>query len=238
VRLLTASGPTEPCVCRAFYTFETPIANGEGVVRLLRDPNDSETWKALTLSLTLASLKQYPEIARRSRPLGVIRGPNVPTKNWLEVRQEESEFLDINPQVIIVGAGHSGLMLAARLKRLGLRTLLIDKQKRLGDSWRLRYKTLVLHDVIWGDHFPYLKYPDDWPVFIPKDKIANWFESYASIMELNVVRRRFLSLVICHLVDTFLSGSSQRLNQIVLFMTILPASGPFRFAAEMAVCAK
>jgi len=135
----------------------------------------------------MASLKQYPEIARHSRPRGVTHDPYVVAKNWLDVRKEESEFLNSDPQVIIVGAGHGGLMLAARLKRLGLRTLLIDKQKRLGDSWRLRYKTLVLHDVVWGNHFPYLKFPDDWPVFISKDKLANWFESYASIMELNVV---------------------------------------------------
>lgn len=177
--------------CRASYTFETPIANGEGVIRLLKDPDDPQNWKALTLSLTMASLKQYPEIAGHSRPLGVTRGPHVSTKSWLEVREEESEFLGTDPHVIIVGAGHGGLMLAARLKRLGLRTLLLDKEKRLGDSWRLRYKTLVLHDVVWGNYFPYLKYPDDWPVFIPKDKIANWFESYASIMELNVVREGF-----------------------------------------------
>jgi hypothetical protein len=155
---------------------------------LLRDSNGSDVWKALSFALAMASLKQYPEIARHSRPLGVTRGPHVSTKNWLEVRQDESEFLNDDPQVIVVGAGHSGLMLAARLKRLGLRTLVIDMQKRLGDSWRLRYKTLVLHDHIWANNFPYLKYPDDWPVFVPKDKIANWFESYASIMELNVVR--------------------------------------------------
>lgn len=135
----------------------------------------------------MASLKLYPEIARHSRPLGLIRGQPISTKSWLEIRQDDSEFLNDNPQVLIVGAGHSGLMLAARLKRLGVRTLVIDMQKRLGDSWRLRYRTLVLHNYIWSNYFPYLKFPDDWPVFIPKDKFANWFESYASIMELNVV---------------------------------------------------
>jgi putative flavoprotein involved in K+ transport len=32
---------------------------------------------------------------------------------------------------------------------------------------------------------PYLKFPDNWPVFSPKDKIADWLESYTRIMELN-----------------------------------------------------
>jgi putative flavoprotein involved in K+ transport len=32
---------------------------------------------------------------------------------------------------------------------------------------------------------PYLKFPDNWPVFAPKDKIADWLESYTKVMELN-----------------------------------------------------
>lgn len=156
------------------------------MVRLQQDPSTS-TWKALTLSFTMDSLKQYPEIAGKSRPLGVTRGAPATHKNWLEDRAEQASFPSGHADVIIVGAGHSGLMLAARLKRLGVSALLVAREKRLGDSWRLRYKTLVLHDHIWANFFPYLKYPDDWPVFIPKDKMANWQEAYAGIMELNAV---------------------------------------------------
>jgi putative flavoprotein involved in K+ transport len=32
---------------------------------------------------------------------------------------------------------------------------------------------------------PYLPFPDDWPVFCPKDKIGDWLEMYAKVMELN-----------------------------------------------------
>ena len=38
---------------------------------------------------------------------------------------------------------------------------------------------------MWYDHLPYLPFPDDWPVFSPKDKIGDWLESYAKLMELN-----------------------------------------------------
>src|ERR1043166_2227024 len=31
---------------------------------------------------------------------------------------------------------------------------------------------------------PYLKFPEHWPVFSPKDKIADWLESYTRVMEL------------------------------------------------------
>lgn len=32
----------------------------------------------------------------------------------------------------------------------------------------------------------YLPFPKNWPEFTPKDKLGDWFEAYASIMELNV----------------------------------------------------
>lgn len=54
-------------------------------------------------------------------------------------------------------------MVAARLTVLGIPTLVVEKNQRIGDSWRLRYKTLVLHDPIYADHFPYLPYPPQFP---------------------------------------------------------------------------
>lgn len=33
---------------------------------------------------------------------------------------------------------------------------------------------------------PYLPFPENWPVFAPKDKLAELMESYAQLMELNV----------------------------------------------------
>ena len=32
----------------------------------------------------------------------------------------------------------------------------------------------------------YLPFPKNWPQFTPKDKLGDWFEAYAQIMELNV----------------------------------------------------
>jgi hypothetical protein len=153
---------------RAFYTFETDVALGQGFVRLQKDTDG--TYKAFTLSFLMQSLKGHPELAGHNRPHGVTHGPVRAQANWLDERLIEQEFPNNDPQVIIVGSGHSGLFLAARLKRLGIRTLLVEKNKRLGDSWRKRYHTLVLHDVVWANHFPYMPFPDSFPVYIPKDK--------------------------------------------------------------------
>ncbi len=75
---------------------------------------------------------------------------------------------------------------AARLKQLGVETLIVDRNPRIGDNWRYRYHQLVLHDPVWYDHLPYVNFPEHWPVFTPKDKLGDWFESYAKILELNV----------------------------------------------------
>src|SRR3569833_781232 len=64
--------------------------------------------------------------------------------------------------------------------------LVIDTNRSIGDSWRGRSRALVLHDPVWYAHLPYLPFPPHWPVFTPKDKLADFFESYARLLELNV----------------------------------------------------
>ena len=87
--------------------------------------------------------------------------------------------------MLVVGGGQGGIALGARLRQLGVPTIIVDKHGRPGDQWRSRYKSLCLHDPVWYDHLPYIKFPENWPVFSPKDKIADWLESYTRVMELN-----------------------------------------------------
>jgi len=77
-------------------------------------------------------------------------------------------------------------MVAARLTALGISNLIVEKNPNIGDNWANRYHSLVLHDPVWADHFPYISYPATWPIFTPKDKLAAWFKHYAEAMELNV----------------------------------------------------
>ena len=69
---------------------------------------------------------------------------------------------------------------------LNVPTLVVDKNVRVGDNWRNRYHQLVLHDPVWYDHMPYMNFPPQWPVFTPKDKLGQFFEAYATLMELNI----------------------------------------------------
>jgi cation diffusion facilitator CzcD-associated flavoprotein CzcO len=63
---------------------------------------------------------------------------------------------------------------------------MIDQNDRVGDNWRKRYHQLVLHDPVWYDHMPYVPFPATWPIFTPKDKLADFFEAYVKILDLNV----------------------------------------------------
>ena len=167
-------------VTDAWFTFETKVSRGRGHLRLKGD-------KAWTLLTTMVELKGFEEKKGTHRVKGAEHGAQQGRKSWLERRHEEEARLgyDEQPYTVIIGGGQGGIMLAARLRRLGVPTIVIEKNPRAGDSWRNRYKTLCLHDPVWYDHLPYLPFPDDWPVFAPKDKVGDWLEMYTKVMEIN-----------------------------------------------------
>jgi cation diffusion facilitator CzcD-associated flavoprotein CzcO len=169
---------------QAFITFRTAVGRGEGVVRLM--PDEHGTWRAWTVLTALAVLDGHEEAVGPRRPTGTVHGRDRGTEIWPQRRERQVSFEDREPEVVIVGAGQSGLALAARLGRLGVDALVIDSHERVGDNWRKRYRSLVLHDPVWYDHLPYLPFPESWPIYTPKDKLAHWLESYAEIMELAV----------------------------------------------------
>ncbi|MEQ8799443.1 MAG: NAD(P)/FAD-dependent oxidoreductase [Salinisphaeraceae bacterium] len=169
---------------QGFCEFETDTGRGRGFLRLMRDADG--VWRAWTLGTALESLKGHEEALGHRRPQGVVHGPQRDRENWAERRAAAREFADRDPRVLVIGAGQGGLTIAARLGRLGVDTLVVEKNPRVGDNWRNRYHSLVLHDPVWYDHMPYLPFPPHWPVFTPKDKLADWFEHYANALELNI----------------------------------------------------
>jgi putative flavoprotein involved in K+ transport len=171
----TADGVTD-----AWIAFETEVGRGTGHLRL----REGKAWTLLT---TLAELKGHEEPKGANRPPGAIHGAHPDRLTWLEMREREARELghEVQPEVVIVGGGQGGIALGARLRQLGVPTIIVERNERPGDSWRKRYKSLCLHDPVWYDHLPYIKFPENWPVFSPKDKIGDWLEMYTRVMELN-----------------------------------------------------
>ncbi len=170
----------EDGVKTAWIAFETGAARGYGVMRV-------KDGRIFTLLTTMAELKGFEEPLGFDRPLGAKHGSGKHRPSWKEEREAEARELGYSrqPEVVIVGGGQGGIALGARLRQLGVPTIIVERNERAGDSWRNRYKSLHLHDPVWYDHLPYMPFPPNWPVFASKDKIGDWLEMYARIMELN-----------------------------------------------------
>ena len=169
----------------AIFKFETAIGRGSGILRLIPDEADRNTLKAWTLLTVLDELKGFEEQQGDTRPRGQAYSRDFKGPNWLDQRREAVKYADREPDVLVVGGGQAGLAIAARLKQLRIDALIVDREARIGDNWRKRYHALTLHNQVQVNHLPYMPFPPNWPVYIPKDKLANWFESYVDAMELN-----------------------------------------------------
>jgi cation diffusion facilitator CzcD-associated flavoprotein CzcO len=181
-RIVTRAGTQ---AIEAIFKFETAIGRGSGIVRLIPDADDDNALKAWTLLTTLDELKGFEEQLGTARPRGQSYSRDFRGPNWLDLRKAAAEYADRDPVVLVVGGGQAGLSIAARLKQLQIDTLIVDREARIGDNWRNRYHALTLHNQVQVNHLPYMPFPPNWPTYIPKDKLANWFESYVESMELN-----------------------------------------------------
>jgi len=167
----------------AIFEFETAEGRGSGVVRLVAGAG--EQFKAWTLLTALDELKGHEESIGGSRPNGESYSRDFRGPNWQDLRTSSALYEGRDPVVLVVGGGHAGLSIAARLVQLQVDTLIADRGMRIGDNWRKRYHALTLHNQVHVNHLPYMPFPPSWPAYIPKDKLAGWFEAYVEAMELN-----------------------------------------------------
>lgn len=179
-RMTSAGTRSAEGFVEAWLSFETAAGLGKGHVRLFDG-------RCHTLLTTLSTLTDHPPATGRNRERGTVHGMARGKQTWAEQSATRRETLGTttDPYCVIIGGGQGGMALGARLKQLGVPTLILEKNKKAGDSWRKRYPSLCLHDPVWYDHMPFIPFPDDWPVFTPKDRMGDWLEFYARVMDLN-----------------------------------------------------
>jgi putative flavoprotein involved in K+ transport len=163
----------------AWLTFETAAAHGRGHLRL-------RNGRCFTLLTVMTDLAGFEEPRGATRPLGAEHRAARSRRSWLELRRDEEATLGVTeqPYCVIVGGGQGGIALGARLRQLGVPAIIVERNARPGDSWRNRYDSLCLHDTVWYDHLPYIPFPEHWPVYTPKDQLADWLEMYTKVMQL------------------------------------------------------
>jgi len=171
-------------VIETLFDFETTSGPSAGVVRLVPDRQTPYRLRAWTLVTTLEELRGHEEAFKKRAAQVHDSTRDFGAENWSDRLAKARAYADRDPAVIVVGGGQAGLSIAARLHQLGIATMIIDRHKRVGDNWRKRYHSLTLHNEVHVNHLPYLPFPPTFPVYIPKDKLANWLESYVEAMEL------------------------------------------------------
>jgi cation diffusion facilitator CzcD-associated flavoprotein CzcO len=182
-RLVRRAGRT---VVEAFFDLDTEAGRCSCFVRLPVDDDSPEESRAWLFVAALQELHGFEEQIGERRPTGVRFSQSFAGDNWLDERAKATAHSDRDPEVLIVGGGQAGLVLAARLGAIGVDALVIERHDRVGDNWRKRYHSLTLHNEVWANSLPYVPFPPSWPTFVPKDKLAGFLEAYAELMELNV----------------------------------------------------
>ncbi|MBP2257632.1 putative flavoprotein involved in K+ transport [Virgibacillus campisalis] len=127
--------------------------------------------------------------------------------------------------VIIIGAGQAGIAMSYQLKQKGINNcLMIDAQKRIGDSWRFRYKSLVLFTPKSYSALPGLEMKGDSNSYPTKDEMADYLEGYVAYFNLP------------NKMDTVVTSIEKRNNYFSVFTSeekyqskkVIVASGAFQ----------
>ncbi|KAK7024008.1 flavin-containing monooxygenase YUCCA9 [Favolaschia claudopus] len=152
----------------AAFRFSCAVGVGRGYFSLIY--TESGQWKALVVMMALADIKGHEEI---EHPLAQRHEGN------------ERRAIETNPHALIIGGGQSGLVVAARFKQMNIRALVLETNYRVGDNWRKRHPSLVLHSPKKCNSMLYRPFPNSWPDFISRDQFADWLEQY--VLELDLV---------------------------------------------------
>ena len=118
-------------------------------------------WSRICTSCA-ATRKSSSGARRRMR-----RATSAPTIGSTAATRRAPMPIAIRP-CIVVGGGQAGLSIAARLRQLGVDTLIIDRHERIGDNWRKRYHSLTLHNEVHVNHLPYMPFPPTFPGLHPE----------------------------------------------------------------------
>lgn len=86
--------------------------------------------------------------------------------------------------VLIIGAGPAGLAIAGRLRRLNIPFEIIEKTGNVAPSWHEHYDRLHLHTIKELSHLPHLPFPEDYPRYVPRQKLVEYYDQYAKAFDI------------------------------------------------------
>jgi putative flavoprotein involved in K+ transport len=93
----------------------------------------------------------------------------------------------LDADVVVVGAGASGLSAAAALKQHGIEPVVLEQDRRIGGTWSRRYDRLHLHTVREFSGLAHYPIPRRYPRYLSRDEFVSYLREYADHFGLNVV---------------------------------------------------
>jgi len=112
----------------------------------------------------------------------MIASTSSPDAASTATRYPETTVLD----VLVIGGGQAGLATAHHLRSTGLRFEVLERNGRIGDSWRARYDSLSLFTPRAYSALPGLSLDGDPDGYATKDEVADYLERYANRFALPV----------------------------------------------------
>lgn len=86
-------------------------------------------------------------------------------------------------ETVIVGGGQAGIAMSAHLRNHGIGHVVLERD-RIAERWRsARWDSLVANGPAWHDRFPGLEFDGDPEAFAPKERVADYFERYARMVD-------------------------------------------------------
>ncbi|MBF4163297.1 flavin-containing monooxygenase [Nocardioides acrostichi] len=167
--------------CEFYLTYRTATGTGSAFVHAVLDPEGPGGLRAQVLATTITSVDGQAVPSTQRRGYTAAR----PGQTWHQHRRESQGFEDTEPDVLVIGGGQTGLIMASRLERLGVTYVVADRNPLPGDGWRSRYDSLALHTPTVANNLPHVHQPETFPSFVSKDEWGNYLDAYATFMNLN-----------------------------------------------------
>ncbi|KAE8356064.1 hypothetical protein BDV28DRAFT_145563 [Aspergillus coremiiformis] len=104
-------------------------------------------------------------------------------------RRQLDGIITFDTNVFIIGGGNGAVALAARLKALGVESVMAERNARPGDNWALRYDCMRFHIPTSFCDLPYMGYDKELqtPHLLTRDELASHLRRYVETFNLNII---------------------------------------------------
>ncbi|KAJ0158646.1 putative indole-3-pyruvate monooxygenase YUCCA4 [Colletotrichum tanaceti] len=131
-------------------------------------------WKIWSMTTWLAEWEDHPEDE------ALLRLASAP------ITQDDDDGT-ISTDVLVIGGGNAGIVLAGRLKALDVDYVVVDRNEKVGDNWLQRYDCMRFHVYKSFCETPYIPYPHSPNDGLTRDQLAAQIQTFAR--EFNLQRR-------------------------------------------------